>query len=91
MPPAVTFDTLKFVEKLRARGFAEEQAKGMAEAFQEAQATQLEGLATKTDIQEVKRDIQALELKLEGQLTLIRWMLGILIAGVLSLVLKAFF
>ena len=63
----------------------------MAEAFQEAQATQLEGLATKADIQEVKRDIQALDLKLEGQLTLVRWMLGILVAGVLSLVLKAFF
>lgn len=33
----VTFDTLKFVEKLKAAGVPEGQAKATSEAFQEAQ------------------------------------------------------
>jgi hypothetical protein len=30
-------------------------------------------------------------LKLEGQITLLKWMLGFVLAGILSLVIKAFF
>jgi len=33
---AVTFDTLKFVEKLKSAGVPEEQAKAMSEAFRDA-------------------------------------------------------
>ena len=51
----VTFDTLKFVERLKAAGIPEAQAKAMAEAQQEALsesvATQL---ATKIDLAELE-------------------------------------
>ncbi len=33
---AVTFDTLKFVEKLKSAGVPEEQAKAMSEVFRDA-------------------------------------------------------
>jgi hypothetical protein len=45
-----------------------------------------------------KRDLKELELKMDnkfesmkGELTLLKWMVGVLLAGVVSLVLKAFF
>ena len=47
----ITFDTLKFVEKLKAAGVPEAQAKAEAEALQGVFAETLETqLATKTDI-----------------------------------------
>lgn len=54
---AITFDTLKFAETLKGSGFDENQAKGMAVAIQEVQKRNLEELATKADVQDVKRDI----------------------------------
>ena len=85
----VTFDTLKFVEKLKAAGVPEGQAKAMSEAFQEAQG-ELD-VATKRDLKELKLKI---ETRFEGvrvELMLIKWMLGLLLGGVLALILKAFF
>jgi len=77
----ITFDTLKFVEKLRAGGVPEEQAKAEAEAlvaaFSEAMDSQL---ATKTDIN-----------RLERELIVIKWMVGLVLGGILTLILKAFF
>ena len=79
---AVTFDTLKFVEKLKAAGIPETQAKAMAEAFKDAQGEA--DLVTKKDLQ--------LELApLKADITLIKWMLGLLLGGILALILKAFF
>ncbi len=72
----VTFDTLKFVERLRAAGVPELQAKAMAEAQIEAlgEATALT-LATKADIYDIK-----------SELRLMKWMLGFLLAlGVANL------
>jgi len=43
-------------------------------------------LATKGDIQALKNDIT----RLEGEMKLIRWMLGVVLAGVVSLILKVF-
>lgn len=67
---AVTFDTLKFVERLRAAGVPEAQAKAMAEAQIEAlgEATAF-ALATKTDVYDLK-----------SELRLMKWMLGFLLA-----------
>ncbi|MBF0461216.1 MAG: DUF1640 domain-containing protein [Magnetococcales bacterium] len=92
---AVTFDTLKCVETLRASGFDEPQAKGMASAIQEVQKANLEGLATKQDLKELELGIN---IKLEKELApmrtemaVIKWMLGVQMAGVMALVLKSFF
>ncbi|PZN80988.1 MAG: DUF1640 domain-containing protein [Candidatus Methylumidiphilus alinenensis] len=95
----ITFDTLKFVEKLRAAGVPEAQAKAEAEALQgvfaETPETQL---ATKTDIVRLERrldgfdaKIDRLETKLSGELTLVKWMMGLVLGGVIALIMRAFF
>lgn len=38
-----------------------------------------------------KRDLDIMRIELNSKLTLIQWMLGILLAGVISLVMKSFF
>ncbi len=85
----VTFDTHKLIRKLRTAGFEEAQAEAVADAFTDAQGES--DLATKRDISELRRDIDVRFERIDGELKLNRWMLGILIAGVMSLVLKSFF
>lgn len=78
---SITFDTLKFVEKLKAAGVPEGQAKAEAEAlvlaFSEAMDSQL---ATKPDIN-----------RLERELLVVKWMVGLVLGGIVALILKAFF
>ena len=76
----ITFDTLKLVDKLKAAGIPQEQAEAVVRVIAEAQ----DELVTKT----------YLDIKLSPILTdlaVLKWMMSILLAGVLSLVLKAFF
>jgi hypothetical protein len=77
---------------LEQAGFPHDQAVAMVEAQKESLSEIMDmQMATKSDI---AKDIQGVHLKLtehDGQFTLIKWMLGILIAGVLSIVLKTFF
>ncbi len=116
--PAIAFDTLKFVNKLKAAGVPEKQAEAIAEAFQEASGEA--ELATKRDIEHLeaalKRDIERLEAdlgakidrvqlelrgeigKLEGEIGklaaeigTLKWLAGLIGAGVLTLILRAFF
>lgn len=84
-----TFDTYKFFRRLTAAGIPEDQAKALSEAFREAQSDA--DLATKQDIELLKRDIKELETKFIGELTLVKWLLGLLLGGVLALILRAFF
>jgi hypothetical protein len=70
----VTFDTLKFVEKLKAAGVPDAQAKAMSEAHSEALADSVVNvLATKSDIAELKLDM-------------IKWIVGIGLAQIALLV-----
>lgn len=92
----ISFDTLKFVRKLRAAGFAEQQAEGIADAFKEASGEA--ELATKRDVdflkQDLRVDIERIERKQiehDGEFKLIKWMLGILLGGVIALIMKSFF
>ncbi len=86
---AITFDTHKFVRRLTAAGIPEAQAEALSDAFRDAQREA--ELATKQDIELLKRDIKELETKLTGELTLLKWMLGLVLGGVLALILRAFF
>jgi len=52
----VAFDTLEFVKRLRAANFSEAQAEAMAEAIA---AVVTEQLATKADIAELQRELEA--------------------------------
>lgn len=84
---SITFDTLKFVQRLEDAGIPHNQAVAMSEA-QESLAEIMDAhLATKMDMQ----DIKLKQVEHDGQFTLIKWMLGILITGVLSIVVKTFF
>ncbi|MFA5925259.1 MAG: DUF1640 domain-containing protein [Methylococcaceae bacterium] len=79
------------VDKLKSAGISQEQAEAVIRVIAEAQ----DGLVTKHDLIEAKNEIKAdMNVRFEridGELKLNRWMLGVLLAGVISLVLKAFF
>lgn len=70
-----------YVEKLKAAGVPEGQAKAEAEAlvsaFSEAMDAQL---ATKNDIN-----------RIEKELAVLKWMIGIVMGGILALIMKTFF
>ena len=88
MSMAIQFDTLRFVEKLKAAGIPEAQAKAEAEALATALGESASGfLATKDDITSIK--IEMADVK--SELKLMKWMVVTIVAGVVSLVAKAFF
>ena len=50
----ITFDTLKFVKRLKEAGFREDQAEALSDAFKESQQTTIADLATKSDLKELE-------------------------------------
>ena len=77
----ITFDTLKFVEKLERAGVSREQAAAFAEAQKDAFAEALDTtLATKNDIDTIR-----------AELVLVKWMLGVVIAISVANFAKQFF
>ena len=68
----ITFDTLKFVRKLKESGLPEIQAEAIADAFRDAQGEA--ELATKRDIDDIRRDMREMEqrmvIKLGGLIVL---------------------
>jgi hypothetical protein len=76
-------------------GVPDKQAEAEAEALSEVLEINLKELATKQDIRLEVRDLEhrldARFERIDGELKLTRWMLGVMLAGVMSLVLKAFF
>ncbi|SJM93348.1 conserved hypothetical protein [Crenothrix polyspora] len=76
----VTFDTLELVDKLRSAGISQEQAEAVVRVIADAQKQ----LVTKDDL-----EIALSPLKID--LAILKWMMGLMLAGILSLVLKAFF
>ena len=77
----VTFDTYELINKLKSVGFEEKQAEALVRVVAEAQGE----LVTKKEY--LERQLSPIRM----DLTLMKWMLGLLLAGVLALVLKAFF
>lgn len=79
---SITFDTHKFIRRLREAGVSESQAEAMAEALRDAQGEA--ELVTKQDMQlelaPIKADVQ-----------LIKWMLAALIAIAVANFAKQFF
>ena len=81
----ITFDTLELVDRLKTAEIPQAQAEAVVRVIAEAQ----NGFLTKHDITEVKNEITA-EMnvrfeRIDAELTLNRWMLGVLLAGVISL------
>ena len=78
---AITFDTLKFVEKLESAGVNREQAKAEAEALVTALSEAMDSqLATKADIN-----------RLERELVVVKWMVGAILGLAVANFAKQFF
>lgn len=88
MSMTIQFDTLRFVEKLKSAGVSDAQAKAEAEALTIALGESASGnLATKDDVTTIK--IEMADIK--SELKLMKWMVVTIVAGIASLVAKAFF
>ena len=85
---AITFDTLKFANKLKSAGVPDKQAEAEAEALSEALEVNLKELVTK---EYIDAKFQQELAPLRTDLAVLKWMMGLMLAGVISLVLKAFF
>ncbi len=85
---AITFDTLKFAERLEKAGASRELAAAITEAQKDSLAEVLDTtLATKTDIATLRLDMASMDAKVDK----LSWMLGILIALALANFAKQFF
>ena len=87
------FDTHKLVRRLIESGFSEEQVEVVTDAIKEAQDSH--DIATRHDLRELELRIDT---KFEKELApirvdllLVKWMLGSLLGGVMTLLLKTFF
>jgi len=78
----VTFDTLKFVDSLEKAQIPREQARAIVDVMRESHDAV--DVATKGDLRE-------LELRLRGDINLLRWMMGVTLAGVGAIFVKLFF
>ncbi len=88
----ITFDTHLFVKRLTSSGMPEQQAEALAEAQKESLSQAMDSsLATKSDLTSATNIINDRLVILEKELLVLKWMTGLIIAGVVSLVLKAFF
>jgi hypothetical protein len=77
---AITFDTLKFAERLEKAGVPREQAVAIVEAQKDAFAEALDStLATKRDID-----------RLESRFSLLQWMIGFNLAFTMVMLWKIF-
>ena len=83
----LTFVTYAAIKGLTAKGMTEEQAEEVTKVIKSAQDAHLEQLATKGDLSEIKNEIT----RIFGHLKLHDVILTLILAGVASLVAKAFF
>ena len=84
----ITFDTHKFVKDLESAGVPPLQAEAFVRAQQEILSQALDStLATRSDIERIERKL----IEFEGEFKAIKWMLGIIVGGIVMLVLRAFF
>jgi hypothetical protein len=80
---SVAFDTLKFARALRDKAhLPAEQAESIAEAFGDATGEQL---ATKTDLREQGAARDNHFVRIEGELALLKWMVGFNLAATVGL------
>ena len=95
----ITFDTLKFFEKLEKAGLPREQAAAIAEAQKDAFSESLDNMiASRQDMTNLGKQIDKIESTLPLELADIRkeqavqrWMLTVTVGGIVALIIKAFF
>ena len=83
----LTFDTLKFVKRLKSAGFNDEQSEALSEAQRESLADILDtSVSTKSDIARLEKEIESLRRdvkEVEMRLTI---RLGLMIAASIAIV-----
>ena len=72
---SITFDTLRFANRLKAAGVPQEQAEAEAEALSEVLETNVKDLASKQDIEVLRAEMRT-EMA-ETKADLIRWVVGV--------------
>jgi len=92
---AVPFDTAKFVDDLEAVKISREQARAIVELVRSSH--EASDVATKGDLASLKNDLVNLEQRIEtrftevkGELVLLRWMIGAVFAGIVTMLIRMF-
>ena len=88
---SITFDTLKYAERLEEAGIPRDHAKAEAEALAEVLSSGSTELATRADINQLRTEIKSEFNRIEGELKLNRWMLVLVIAATVAPLLKTLF
>jgi len=93
---AITFDTLKFVETLEEAGVDNRVAKAISTAVRDSH--EAADWVTKADLREMELRMDAkferLEAKigaLSAEINSIKWMMGLLLVAVMTILIKSFF
>jgi hypothetical protein len=87
----LSFDTLKFANRLKDAGVTTRQAEAEAHALFEALDLNIRELASRDDLKSLETHIDARLKIFDSRLQIFQWMLGFLLAGVSSIVLKTWF
>ena len=89
--PVAAFDTHKYAKQLKQAGVSDEQVEAQVSALAEAMQSGSQDLATKNDILLIKQDIASVKQELKHEIallrqeqTIIKWLLGITLTGVLG-------
>lgn len=100
-----TFDTLKFANTLKAAGVPDKQAEAQAAAFAEVIQINLKDLVAKDDLareaadtrkevhdveQRLTAKIDTLAAQLRGEMAVMKWMLGVIVAGIVGILVRLF-
>ena len=80
---AITFDTHRFVRKLKEAGFEEKQAEAVVDAFRDAQAET--ETATRHDLKELELSLKADMQMLRGDMQAMEYRMTIKLGGMMAL------
>jgi ATP-dependent protease HslVU (ClpYQ) peptidase subunit len=89
----ITFDTLKFSQRLEKAGATREYAIAEAEALSEVFEMGARDLATKSDLKALEAKLDKTNAEVMGEMKLLRWMVGLSLAlssGTIVLLAKLF-
>jgi hypothetical protein len=81
-----TLDTHELVKDLKASGFTDAQAEAVTRAIRASQDFDLSDLAAKSDLAEVRLEIERVRLEMATlEARLIKWVIGVGVAAVIAL------
>lgn len=81
---------LQLYELLKIK-LGEKETKTLIDFVEDNARSQKDSLATRLDLEKTKSELILEIEKVKADVTVIKWMLGVVIAGILSLVVKSFF